>query len=61
MRVKFGENHPEPVVSLKDFNFAMFVQFNGADEWINFAPDGSPLLLRDKGSQEIYALTVRWP
>jgi len=39
----------------------MFIQFNGADEWISFAPDGSPLLLRDKGSQEIYALTVRWP
>lgn len=61
MRVRIGENRAEPVVSLKDFHFAMFVQFNGADEWISFAPDGSPLLLRDKGSQEIYALTVKWP
>jgi Tol biopolymer transport system component len=61
MRVRIGENRAEPVVSLKDFHFAMFVQFNGADEWISFAPDGSPLLTRDKGSQEIYALTVRWP
>ena len=61
MRVRIGENRAEPVVGLKDFKFAMFIQFNGADEWISFAPDGSPLLLRDKGSQEIYALTVRWP
>ena len=61
MRVRIGENRSEKVVSLKDFHFAMFVQFNGADEWISFASDGSPLLLRDKGSQEIYALTVRWP
>jgi len=61
MRVRVGENRAEPVVSLKDFYFAMFIQFNGADEWISFAPDGSPLLTRDKGSQEIYALTVRWP
>jgi hypothetical protein len=48
-------------VSLKDFEFAMFIQFNGGDLWISFAPDGSPLLLRDAGSQEVYALTVRWP
>ena len=61
MRVRIGENRAEPVISLKDFKFAMFIQFNGADEWISFAPDGSPLLLRDKGSQEIYALTVKWP
>ncbi len=61
MRVRIGENRAETVANLKDFPFAMFVQFTGADEWISFAPDGSPLLLRDTGSQEIYALTVRWP
>ncbi|MFZ1137167.1 MAG: hypothetical protein WAN69_19625 [Candidatus Korobacteraceae bacterium] len=61
MRVRIGQNQAEPVVSLKDFHFAMFIQFNGVDEWISFAPDGSPILTRDTGSQEIYALTVRWP
>jgi len=61
MRVRIGQNQAEPVVSLKDFHFAMFIQFNGSDEWISFAPDGSPILTRDTGSQEIYALTVRWP
>ncbi|MGA9566612.1 MAG: protein kinase [Candidatus Korobacteraceae bacterium] len=61
MRVRVGENQAQAVVSLKDFEFAMFIQFNGGDLWISFAPDGSPLLLRDAGSQEVYALTVRWP
>jgi Tol biopolymer transport system component len=61
MRVRLGENQAQPVASLKDFDFAMFIQSNGADVWISFAPDGSPLLTRDTGSQEIYALTVKWP
>ena len=61
MRVRIGQNQAEPVVSLKDFHFAMFIQFNGVDQWISFAPDGSPVLTRDTGSQEIYALTVNWP
>jgi Tol biopolymer transport system component len=61
MRVRIGDNRAESVVDLKDFRFAMFIQFNGADEWISFAPDGSPVLTRDNGSQEVYALTVKWP
>ena len=61
MRVRVGENRAQAVASLKDFDFAMFIQFNGGDLWISFTPDGSPLLLRDAGSQEIYALTVKWP
>jgi eukaryotic-like serine/threonine-protein kinase len=61
MRVRVGENRAQPVASLKDFDFAMFIQLNGGDLWISFASDGSPLLLRDAGSQEIYALTVKWP
>ena len=28
---------------------------------ISVAPNGSPVFTRDIGSQEIYALTVRWP
>ncbi len=61
MRVRVGENQAQAVASLKDFDFAMFIQLNGGDLWISFAPDGSPLLLRDAGLQEVYALTVRWP
>jgi DNA-binding winged helix-turn-helix (wHTH) protein len=61
MRVRIGENRAESVISLKDFRFAMLVQWVGSDLRINFVPDGSPLLLRDRGSDEIYALTIRWP
>jgi serine/threonine protein kinase/WD40 repeat protein len=61
MRVHIGKNRAEPVASLKDLHFAMFIQFNGADQWISFTPDGSPVFTRDTGSQEIYALTVNWP
>ena len=28
---------------------------------INVAPDGSALFTRDVGTQEIYALDVKWP
>ena len=30
-------------------------------EWIGFAADGSVALTRDVGSDEIYALDVKWP
>jgi Tol biopolymer transport system component len=29
--------------------------------WTGFAPDYSPLLLRDASIQEIYALEIKWP
>jgi hypothetical protein len=29
--------------------------------WFGLTPDGSPLLARDIGTQEIYALDVDWP
>ncbi len=61
MRVRIGETKAEPIADLKDFHFAMFIQLNGGDVWISFAPDGSPILTRDIGSQEVYALSVKWP
>lgn len=33
----------------------------GSGEWIGIAADGSPVLTRDVGSNEIYALDVKWP
>jgi WD40 repeat protein len=61
MRVRLGDNRAETITSLKDFPFAMFIQQHSADWLISVAPDGSPLLTRDIGSQEIYALSVKWP
>jgi hypothetical protein len=29
--------------------------------WLGVAPDGSALITRDIGVQEIYALDVKWP
>ncbi len=33
----------------------------GSGEWMGLALDGSPTLTRDLGSDEIYALDVKWP
>jgi hypothetical protein len=29
--------------------------------WIGLVPDDSPLVVRDAGMREIYALDVEWP
>jgi len=41
----------ELVVDLKDFRQAGYWSV-----WLGMAPDDSPLLLRDTGTQDIYAL-----
>jgi len=48
----------ETVASLKDLRLAP-----GPDEntQVSIAPDGSPVFTRDIGTQEIYALSVKWP
>ena len=30
-------------------------------QWLGLAPDDSPLVARDIGNQEIYALEMQWP
>jgi DNA-binding winged helix-turn-helix (wHTH) protein/Tol biopolymer transport system component len=61
MRVRLGDHRAEEIARLKDFQFATFIQIHLSDQSISLAPDGSPILARDTGAQEIYALTVRWP
>jgi WD40 repeat protein len=52
-----GEHRMEELVSLKDVRL-----FNGMfGSWTGFAPDDSPLVLRDTSSDEIYALDVLLP
>jgi len=38
-------------------------QFSGVNTstWVGVTPDGSVLVTRDVGTQEIYALSVKWP
>jgi len=58
IRVHFPDRKFETLASLKELRLAP-----GPDEntQISVAPDGSPVFTRDVGTQEIYALTVKWP
>jgi len=47
------------IASLKDSRLVVD-PINGT-AWINVAPDGSPILTRDAGYQELYALNIKWP
>ena len=51
MRVRLSDHKVERVADLKDFRQTGFFGI-----WLGLAPDDSPLLLRDTGTQEIYAL-----
>jgi len=57
VRVGINDGKVEEVATLKDVRRAAgpFAQ------WAGLAPDGSPLVLRDTGTQEIYALDVELP
>jgi NurA-like 5'-3' nuclease len=51
MRVRIRDRKIERVADLKNFRQTGFYSV-----WLSLAPDDSPLLLRDTGTQEIYAL-----
>jgi Tol biopolymer transport system component len=51
MRVRVRDRKLERVADLKNFRQTGFYTI-----WLGMAPDDSPLLLRDTGTQEIYAL-----
>jgi hypothetical protein len=57
-RLRFADRHVETIISLEDASRAGKMGWLGG---IEVAPDGSPLLTRETGTQEIYALNVRWP
>jgi serine/threonine protein kinase/Tol biopolymer transport system component len=51
MRVRISDHRVETVADLKHFRQAGYWSV-----WLGMAPDDSPLLLRDTGTQEVYAL-----
>ena len=55
-RVRISDHKLEQVVSLKDFR-----QSPSWGGWAGLAPDDSPLLVRDSGTQDIYALDWEAP
>jgi serine/threonine protein kinase/Tol biopolymer transport system component/DNA-binding winged helix-turn-helix (wHTH) protein len=56
LRVRISDRKLEQVLDLKNFRMAGFVGL-----WLGLAPDNSPLLLQNTGSQEIYALEWEGP
>jgi Tol biopolymer transport system component len=56
LRVRISDRKVERVVDLKNFRMAGYFGF-----WLALAPDDSPLLLRDTGTEDIYALDVDFP
>jgi Tol biopolymer transport system component/tRNA A-37 threonylcarbamoyl transferase component Bud32 len=56
LRVRISDRKVDRVVDLKNFRMAGYFGL-----WLGLAPDDSPLLLRDAGSQEIYALDWEAP
>jgi WD40 repeat protein len=58
MRIRLADRKIEFIADLKDFRWALGA---GGHIQISVAPDGSPIFTRNIGTQEIYALTVKWP
>ena len=56
-RVRISDHKLERIVGLKGVRLTIGI----AGTWCGLAPDDSPLLLRDVGSQEIYALDLQVP
>jgi len=56
--VRISDGKTEQVVSL---NRIRLTGAWGGAWWFGLAPDDSPLVLRDAGTQEIYALDVELP
>jgi Tol biopolymer transport system component/tRNA A-37 threonylcarbamoyl transferase component Bud32 len=56
-RLRLADRKLERVTGLKDFRRVEFSQY----PWSGVTPDGAPLLLRDIGTQEVYALDLDAP
>ena len=58
LRIRVADKHPEVITGLNNIRR---VDDSSVGFWAGVAPDGSLLLTRDVGTQEIYALKVKWP
>jgi len=58
MRIRLSDHKVETITSLKDLPRATGPEGHTK---ISVGPDGSAVFTRDIGTQEIYALTVKWP
>jgi len=62
-RVRAPDFHVETIVKLTDLRLTKEDILGGGEngKWIGIAADGSLVLTRDVGSNEIFALDVKWP
>jgi eukaryotic-like serine/threonine-protein kinase len=58
LRIRVADKHAEVITDLKNIRR---VDDSFLGYWAGVAPDGSLLIARDVGTQEIYALNVKWP
>ncbi len=58
MRMRLADHKVETIGSLKDLRRALGPDGNTQ---ISVAPDGALVFTRDVGTEEIYALTLKWP
>ena len=58
LNIRLADNRVQTITSLKGLHRATGPAGNTE---ISVTPDGSPVFTRDIGTQEIYALTVKWP
>jgi hypothetical protein len=58
LRIRIADHALETITSLKNLHT---VDDPYESTEINVAPDGSALFTRDVGTQEVYALSVKWP
>jgi len=56
-RLRIDDREVEQLTTLKDLRLA----FGYYGPWVGWAPDDSPLVLRDTGIQDIYALEWQTP
>jgi eukaryotic-like serine/threonine-protein kinase len=58
LRIRLSDSRLETMMEIKDLH-RVVDEYTGTS--IGVTPDGSVLLTRDSGTDEIYALTVKWP
>jgi hypothetical protein len=59
LRIRLVDHKVETITSLKDLRRVADWEDNNTQ--VSVAPNGSAVFTRDTGTQEIYALTVKWP
>jgi Tol biopolymer transport system component len=60
LRIRLSDRKRQVVAPLKGVR-RVLDQAAWGHSWVGVAPDGSVLLTRDIGTQEIYALNMKWP